>query len=293
MNAREIMELKSGVGLDEGVAFDRYLAGLTVGDSDCASKVKKAFVDHGYSLDVVPGEFLKIFTMNEKELGELNKMLTEIDDLGLKSIFQNNLRPASFKKSFVDSLEIFINLNMPYLNEDNTFIPEVYRIGFAGRLEYCVNNGLLYMNPDRTFRQELYDINKFTDYVNHGQEKNSSVETEQNVAVDKVSQMDEQDKQVYDGIVICLNRLILSDSTNTFLVQVVKNILDKVPDSILRKEYQFLDITEIVEKVMFDDMNVAPEMLNEAENVKNLISQALIKQFYPTEDKSLESGLVA
>ena len=245
MKFKDFMDL--GVKTEEGVLITKYLMDMYLAKSDIAKNVKNEFESHGYSLNVVPGEFLKIFTMNDKEFAELSKVLTEIDELGLKEIFQANLRPVSFKKGFLERVKWCIVNNFPYLHEDNTFIKELERPeSFA---EYTAHKPIEMIKT----AQEVEKLEK------------QSINSE-----DITEKMDAEDRQVYNQIVEVLNYLILQNPTNEYLPAIVNNITTKVVDAILRKEYRFLPISDVVSGVMFDGIEVTPEM----ESVRDLVLSA-------------------
>ena len=98
MEFKKFMDM--GIKTEEGVLLTKYLIAIHKAQENIAMDIKNKFVSHGYSLDAVPGEFVKMFTMNEKEVAELGAVLDEINELGLKDIFNYNLRPVSFKRGF-------------------------------------------------------------------------------------------------------------------------------------------------------------------------------------------------
>ena len=252
MKFKDFMDL--GIKTEEGVLITKYLIDMYIANSDIAKRVKQEFVNHGYNLDIVPGEFLKIFTMNEKELAELGKILVEIDELGLKNEFAANLRPASFKRAFLERVKFCRNNDFPYLQEDNTFIKELERPeDFA---EYTAHKPMSMIKT----AQEL-----------DAMEKNSE---------DITNKMDAEDKQVYNQVIENLNYLILQNPTNEYLPIIVNNITKKVVDAILRKEYRFLPLSDVVSSVMFDGIDVTPEM----ESVRDLVLDAF------NEEKSKNEG---
>ncbi len=106
--------------LEEGVQIEKFLANLAMAPN--ASEIKELFEKSGYNLDVVPGEFLKICTLNEKERQELKEVLESIESLGLKEVFNANLRVIVFKKTFLERVKWCLNNNIPFLNSDNSFV---------------------------------------------------------------------------------------------------------------------------------------------------------------------------
>ena len=254
MKFKEFMDL--GVRTDEGVLITKYLMDMYIAKSDTARSVKNEFVSHGYALDVVPGEFLKIFTMNEKEVAELDKVLTEIEELGLKEVFQANLRPSSFKR------------------------------GFLERVKFCVANDFQFYNEeDHAFIKELYRGEEFAEYTSH--KPITSIKTAQELdqmgihMEDSLADLDPEDRQVYNQVVERLNYLILENPTNAYLPQLVSNATQKLVGALKRKEYRFLSLSEVVLGVMFDGIDVTPEM----ESVHDLVASA-----FPEENKDLNEG---
>lgn len=258
MKFKEFMDLE--VRTEEGVLITKYLMDMYLAKSDTARSVKNEFESHGYSLDVVPGEFLKIFTMNDKEFAELSKILTEIDDLGLKEVFQANLRPSSFKRGFLERVKWCIVNNFPYLHEDNTFIKELER-------------------PE-AFAE--YTAHKPMEMIKTAQEVDAMEKEATNPESD-LGTLDIEDRQVYNEIVERLNYLILQNPTNEYLPMVVNNIMKKVVDILHRKEYRFLPKSDIVTSVMFDGIDVTPEM----ESVRDLVLSAFPEEREMNEGRGL------
>ena len=131
---------------------------LTVASFDRANGICDLLESHGYTINALPGEFIKVFTMNANEIAELEQVLNEIDALNLKDVFQNNLRVVCFKKVFLDRLKVFLTNNLAFLNEDNTFISELYNISFASRIQFCIDNGFIFMNGNK---QRFWSIDDF------------------------------------------------------------------------------------------------------------------------------------
>lgn len=224
--------------LPEGVDANKFLADSVIAVTP--EEVKEVFDRHGYHLSM-SGEFLKMMTANTKETSELDEVLTTIDELGLKSIFENNLRVATFKRAFVERLKIFMNNNFPYLKEDNTFVPELYLVGFAQRLQFCVDNGFVYQENGK-FKKELYDVKLFAEYTAH--KPIEMIKTARDAGYVDVQEsnnaehkMDAEDLEVYHDVVVKLNGLILRNPMDEVLPIVVKNILANVNGAIIAKQY--------------------------------------------------------
>ncbi len=115
--------VNSKISLNEDVDANKFLANRVVAKN--VQQIKDLFLEHGYDLTKVPGEFVKTLTLNEKEAVELSAVLDEIDKLGLKDIFNYNLRPSSFKRSFLDRVKYCLENHLPFLNGDNTFIADL------------------------------------------------------------------------------------------------------------------------------------------------------------------------
>ena len=90
-------------------------------------QVKAIFIEHGYDLTNVPGEFVKTLTFDDKEMYELGEVLDEIDKLGLREIFNANLRPSSFKRSLLERVKHCLDFNIPFVNSDNTFVDSLVK----------------------------------------------------------------------------------------------------------------------------------------------------------------------
>ena len=225
--------------------------------------------------------------MNANEIAELEQVLNEIDALNLKDVFQNNLRVVCFKKVFLDRLKVFLTNNLAFLNEDNTFISELYNISFASRIQFCIDNGFIFMNGNK-FIKELYDAEDFGSYTAGKplQEIRSAEEVREPVAMnaeDLQAKMDPEDRQVYNQIIESLNYLVLQNTTNEYLPIVVRNITDKVKEAILRKEYRFLPLRDVIDGVMFDGIDVTPEM----ENIRELVLSAFPEELKQSEGRGV------
>ena len=238
MDAREIREFGRKVRPNENVTYDAISA-LCVATKEGADAVYDLFVNHGYRIDVIPSEFYKIFSMNDRERAELETLvLPKIEELGLKEVFQANLRPASFKRNFV------------------------------ARVEFCKNNGFSVCNEENVFHEVLYRADTFAEYTAHkpldmiktAQELDPNILEESKNIEQTLANLDDEDRQVYNEIVTNLNYLILRNPTIEYLPMLVNNITKNVIPSLIRKEYRFLPLNDIVTSVMFDGVDVTPEM---------------------------------
>ena len=95
--------------------------------------------------------------------------------------------------------------------------------------------------------------------------------------------MDAEDRQVYNQIVESLNYLILQNPTNEYLPTIVNNITKRIVDAILRKEYRFLPLGDVVAGVMFEGIDVTPEM----ESVRELVLSAFPEEREMNEGRGL------
>ena len=113
------------ISLDEGVLADKFLANRAIARNP--EQVKAIFIEHGYDLTNVPGEFVKTLTFDDKEMYELGEVLDEIHKLGLREIFNANLRPSSFKRSLLERVKHCLDNNIPFVNSDNTFVDSLVK----------------------------------------------------------------------------------------------------------------------------------------------------------------------
>jgi hypothetical protein len=251
MEFKEFREL--GIKTEDGVLLTKYLVGIHLANTQNAKKIKNSFERHGYQIDIVPGTFLKIFSMNDKEANELENVLVEVDDLGLKDVYEANLKVSTFKRSFLEKIKFCINNRLPFLNSDNTFIAE------------------------------LYDNEKFGEYSSTiPMEKIATVSVIENKKNDVT--FDAEDKQVYNEVIEKLNYLVLAHPTDEFLSEVVHNVTNRISESILRKEYRFLSLNDMVKNVMFDGLDSTPE--------NNIRIEDLIDQAFPNQPE-IERGIAS
>lgn len=219
MKIKEFMDL--GIKLDEGVLITKHLMNIPLANPENASRIKGLFESHNYKMDTIPGAFLKIFTLNEREIADLEKVLNEIDELKMQDLFDKNKKVAYFKRTFLE------------------------------QLSWCMNNGVPFLNSDNTFASFFDNAELFAEYT-------ASVPKEQ-VKSTLDPELTIEDKQVYNEIIQKLNYLILANPMDAKLTEVVNNTLKKVVEPITRKEYKFLGIYEMVENVMFDGLDITPE----------------------------------
>ncbi len=237
-----------GIKLEEGVLITKYLIPIHIADYDTAVTILDTLKKHKYNVDVVPGAFLKVFAMNMKEEKELEEVLAEVDTLGLKDVWNVNLAPRAFKRSFLE------------------------------KVKFCIHNHIAYLNPDNTFVSHLYDNERFGAYtkqipleqvatVEQVNEEPIKVTSEE---IETEAKMTAEDKQVYSEIVEKLNFLILRNATDEVLVKVAKNIMNKIPASILNGEYHYFSLNDMIKGIMFDGIDVTPEV---SERIEKLIDE--------------------
>ena len=154
-------------------------------------------------------------------------------------------------KRFVE----LIHKGVPYLNADNSFA------------DYLLNNEMDKIPSELTQ----------TDVIKSQIEYESKQESP--ASEDQLVQMSPEDNQVYNEIVEKLNYLVLANPLDTGLATVVRNATNKAVDAILRKEYKFLGIREMVESVMFDGLDVTTE---DNERITNLVLGA-----FPDEERKM------
>lgn len=244
------------INLPEGVEAAKFDANRVM--ANIPEDVLKLFLEYGIDLKTeCPGAFLKGFTLNEKELAEVRENLKRYVELGMLDVIKanpKNLQIRTFKSTFMKRLVECVQKGKPYLNSDNTFA------------DFLVKNEMELASATVT-QTEL--VNAQMDY-----EANKEVTN-----ADQVAQMTPEDKQVYNEIVERLNYLVLGNPMDTMLANIVSNATAKVTDAILRKEYKFLGIREMVESVMFDGIDVTPA---DNERITNLVLGA-----FPDEERKM------
>lgn len=245
------------INLPDGVEAAKFDANRVM--ANIPEDLLKLFMEYGIDLkEECPGVFLKAFTVNEKELTEIRDNLKRLNDLELISVIKanpRNLQIRVFKNSFMKRFVELIQKGTPYLNADNSFV------------DYLLNN----------------EMDKIPAQINQTQLLNAQIEYEVNQEMqntnDQVVQMTPEDKQVYNEIVKCLNYLVLANPLDNGLAAVVRNATEKIIDAILRKEYKFLGIREMVESVMFDGLDITPI---DNERITNLVLGA-----FPDEERKM------
>lgn len=249
------------VNLPDGVDAPKFDVSRVI--ANIPEEVFKLFQGYGIDLkEECPGAFIKGFTLNEKELAEVSENLKRYQELGLIDVIKanpKNLQIRTFKNSFMKRLVELVQKGKPYLNSDNSFADFIVRNEIDKIIEEEINEEVTQASGNITFGVEY--------------------ETSKDRIEDPTSQMSPEDRQVYNEIIEKLNYLVLANPMDTGLANVVNNATAKVTDAILRKEYKFLGIREMVESVMFDGMNVTPE---DNERITSLVLGA-----FPDEERKM------
>ena len=239
MEFKKFMSL--GIKTEEGVTLTKYLIAIHKAEEASVIKVKNLFETHGYNISVVPGEFLKIFTMNEKEIAELGKALDKIEELGLKDIFNANLKISTFKPALISRAEFCLNNNIPFLNSDNSIV------------------------------SMLYNTEAFAEYTTRPNDVKTVREIEENPSVfdenKNITMLDEEDLMVQKDIIKTLteiNRENPNDTTLTFIVTTIIANLDGVLAND-NKNYRFMGTEHIIENAL-QGFALTPEMEEIAKN---------------------------
>lgn len=216
--------IKNGTSLilDEGVRSENFYSNIPLGSN--ASNVRSLFESYGYDLNGIPGSFVKIFTANEKETAEIAESLAEIEKMGLKDIFANNYALAHFRRAFVARTKEALEMGIPFLNSDNTFIRE--------------------LNSNESFNAYIERTPKKSD-VNHYQNNFEQDE----ILEARIASMDEFETNIYNSIAEKLNYLILANATNYNLVSILKLAIRKFAEAIINKDYE-LAKDEMLERVI-------------------------------------------
>lgn len=222
------------VKLPEGVETSKFDANRVI--ASAPEDVVRLFNEYGIDLrEECPGVFLKGFTLNEKELAEVSSNLKVYQEKGLIDIIKantKNLQVRVFKSSFIKRLLGLITEGKPYLNQDNSFA------------DFLLNN-------------KVNEFNELDNNINTRTNTEVEMNTFENKSADKLVEMNTEEKQVYNEIVEKLNYLVLANPLDTTLSDVVNNAINRVQDAILRDEYRFLNLQEMVSSVMFDELKLS------------------------------------
>jgi len=232
MEIKKFMALN--ISLDEGVDLTNYIAVIHLMNENNVQKIKELFDKHNYNLRVIPANFLKIFTMNEKEIFELEKVLDRIDELEMQKIFNANLKPAVFKASMLSKVELCLTKKVPFINSDNTFVSAMVNDDILKK--YINTHSLsdeINLNPPRYMDGEIPPL------------------------------LDAEDLMVKSEIIKRLteiNQMNPEDTTLTFIISsAIANLDDLIAED--AKNYREIGPKHIVEKAMYN-IALTPEMQN-------------------------------
>lgn len=231
-------------GIDKNKAF--ALAGLM---SDTSLDVERVFREHEYDLSSFPLKFLKMYTVNEKELGELIEVLKEYKTLDLKEVANAMMDPIIFKTTFLARVKFCMDNNIEYRDENGLFVPWLFSTeAFAMKTMEATNKG--------------NDVKTVQELMNEGQE----IVVKQD-AVDKLGYLDQDDMKKYETITEALVDLNLNtpeeDPLHDVLNGVVANLLDResanhanLISALSRKEYKFMTLGELVTDYAFQGLEI-------------------------------------
>lgn len=247
-------------GLAEGVDRNKAFA-LADLMSETSIDVEKVFKEHGYDLSNFPLKFLKMYAVNEKELGELIEVLKEYTSLGLKDAANASLEPATFKVAFLGRVRFCIDNNINYRDEEGRFASWLFNAEAFGR--------------ETAQKVKIEDVKSVSDLMATGQEFLVKEE-----ARDRLAYLDEESSQIYHTINYNLSSLNFSTPGDDTLNQVVSNLLDLTSENaknlinaLVRKEYKFgKSISEIVIDYAFNGLEIPG---SEQARVASMITEAM------------------
>lgn len=244
MELRDFLDLR--IKPQDDASLVRWIVDIKLANKDVASEILETFKKHGYNISAVPGSFLRVFTKNEKEVAELDLLLTEIDGLdfqvtegvNLKDVFKGNLRYEIFTKSFVEKLKYCMKKSLPFLYEDNTFIAELYdNQKFAAySMQIPVSNNM--------------DVS----------DAQTSTISKENV-MEQVKLEDPEDIGVRQDILYTLTNITESNQGNYTLNFLIGNIISNISGVIAadNKQYRLLGTRHLVESAL-QGVNITPEL---------------------------------
>ena len=252
MEFRKFMGL--GMQFEEGVDLSKYLTSIHIAKEEQVLKLKKTFEEHGYNINKIPGEFVKIFTSNEKELVEIDNVIKEVERLGLKEIFNANLKPATFTLTMLERVKYCLNNNIPFVNSDNTFTDAMWNKESFG---------------EHTAKTPLNEVST------------KSLEEAPNFnEVNIPTVLDEEDLSVKNEIIKTLteiNRNNPGDGTLTFIISSMITNLDSVIAND-KKNYRIMGTKHLVEDAL-QGMMLTPE-------IEDIINQKVLVAFNNVEGKN-------
>lgn len=253
---------KVGIKTADGVVIDRFYPIKAI--AEIPGAVKDAFLEHNYDLNGLPGTFIKIFTLNERELGELMNTLDEIDRLDLKEVFNTNLELRYFKKRFLERVKYCVNNNIPFLNQDNTFAS--FLNSEEAFSEYRGTN----KNKDKVQVKEEV-IEKIEEPVKKIVPEESNVVSMDFDNLQSMIELDSEDNQVYNEIKTTLEQIkeTKQDGSIKFIVDsAISNLGDVIArdskqykdagiGSLVRKATRGVALTPEMEMIINDEILVA------------------------------------
>lgn len=247
-------------GLAEGVDRNKAfaLAGLM---SETSIDVEKVFQEHGYDLSNFPLKFLKMYAVNEKELGELIEVLKEYTALGLKETANASLEPATFKLAFLGRVKFCIDNNINYRDEEGKFASWLFNAEAFGR--------------ETAGTVKIEDVKTVSELMAEGKEVVVKEE-----AKDRLAYLDDESRQIYQAINYALSSLNFSTPGDDTLNRVVSNLLDlrsenakNLINALVRKEYTFgKSISEIITDYAFNGLEIPG---SEQARVASMITEAM------------------
>lgn len=251
--------------LPEGVDRNKYISLASITNN--AEEVEALFKQYGYDLSNISGAFVKIYTLDKKEIKELEAVLNRIDELGLQNAFQINLGLGYFTKSFIEKIEYAFNNHMPFQNPDGSFIRvfEAYKEVGTNEEEQAKDRDLAQHEVVMVPAEQL----KSTEEIQNSEYSNA----------DPRQGMTDEQRQVYNTIVEKLSYLRMEnmkDERIEMIDQVIRNIIRNLGPAILRKEHEFLGINDMIKNIMFEGLDVNP--------VANLQMEELIDGVFPPEN---------
>lgn len=246
---------KIGLDLAEGVDPNRFLVDSAVASNP--GTVQELFTAYNYNLKGSNGLFAKVYTANLKELNEIKNSLDRINEMGLKDVVESsNMKISSFKKAFLDRVELCFKNGIPFLNQDNTFIKELGN-------DEDIKNYVTSQVSNNAKEESKETVTSASASNNASQEKNE--------LDDKIGMMDEFDKSIFYDTIEKLNYLVLANPTNEAIAGIVRNIPEKLAAAILRQEYQFLGTRGMLNNIL-ESLNVNTNS-NEAQMILGAIPE--------------------
>lgn len=259
MEFKKFMNL--GIKLEEGVLITKFIMPIHAANEENVYKIKGLLENHKYTINVIPGEFLKIFSMNSKEIEEFEKVLVKIDELGLQEVFNANLKPASFKLAIVS------------------------------RVEYCLNNKVPFVNSDNSIVSMIYSADAFAKYTAQST-KVKDIKTVQEITEDPTTYqneeaytlLDSEDLMVKTELIKTLTE-INQENDDMTLKFIISTIITNIDSAIARnnKNYRLMGTRRIIEDAL-QGFNMTPE-------IKDLVQNKILSKF--TQEEEIQMGRLA